>query len=94
MRSTIIICSLLTFAHSAYAAEQIRHFAIENMTCALCPITVKTAMAAVPGVSVVEVDFGRKEAEVRFNDAKTTPDDIARASTDAGYPASLIVQVP
>jgi mercuric ion binding protein len=51
-------------------------------------------MAAVPGVSAVEVDFGRKEAAVRYDDAQTTPDDIARASTNAGYPASLIAQAP
>lgn len=94
MRLTITICSLLAFAPSAYAADQNRRFAIENMTCALCPTTVKTAMAAVPGVSAVEVDFGRKEAAVRYDDAQTTPNDIARASTNAGYPASLIAQAP
>lgn len=94
MRLAITLSSFLALTLTAGAAEQNRRFAIENMTCALCPITVKTAMAAVPGVSVVEVDFGRKEAAVRYDDAVAAPDDIARASTNAGYPASLILQQP
>lgn len=94
MRLAITLASFLALTLTAGAAEQNRRFAIENMTCALCPITVKTAMVAVPGVSAVEVDFGRKEAAVRYDDAVTAPDDIARASTNAGYPASLILQQP
>lgn len=94
MRLAITLAFFLALTLTAGAAEQNRRFAIENMTCALCPITVKTAMAAVPGVSVVEVDFGRKEAAVRYDDAVAAPDDIARASTNAGYPASLILQQP
>lgn len=92
MRLAITLASFLALTLTASAAEQNRRFAIENMTCALCPITVKTAMAAVPGVSAVEVDFGRKEAAVRYDDAVTAPDDIAKASNNAGYPASLMSQ--
>ena len=94
MRLAITLASFLALTLTVGAAEQNRRFAIENMTCALCPITVKTAMAAVPGVSAVEVDFGRKEAAVRYDDTVTAPDDIAMASTNAGYPASLILQQP
>jgi len=63
-------------------------FRVEQMTCATCPITVKTAMAGVKGVASVEVDFESKTATVAFDPAIATPEQIAAASTNAGYPAS------
>lgn len=74
-------------AHAA-TAEQQQIFAIENMTCALCPVTVKKAMEAVSGVHSVVIDFAAKTAKVTFDPAVTTIEAIAAASTNAGYPAS------
>ncbi|MEQ8664871.1 MAG: heavy-metal-associated domain-containing protein [Rhodospirillales bacterium] len=71
------------------AADETTTFKIENMTCALCPVTVKTAMEGVTGVRSVAVDFDAKTATVVFDPSVTTPDAIAAASTDAGYPAAV-----
>lgn len=71
------------------AAAQTATFAIENMTCALCPVTVKKAMEGVAGVKSVAVDFDAKTATVIFDSSVTTPDAIAAASTNVGYPASV-----
>lgn len=60
---------------------------IENMFCVLCPITVKTAMERVAGVKTVSVSFEEKAATVVFDPAVTTPEEIAAASTNIGYPA-------
>lgn len=62
-------------------------FAIENMTCALCPITVRKAMEGVEGVRSVKVDFDAKIATAVFDPSTTSAEDIAAASTNAGYPA-------
>ncbi len=62
-------------------------FTVENMFCALCPVTVRKAMAGVEGVRSVEIDFEAKSALVTFDPATTTATAIAAASTDAGYPA-------
>lgn len=64
-------------------------FAIENMTCATCPITVKRAMSNVDGVSSVDVDFEAKLETVVFDPRQTTASAIAAASTNAGYPARI-----
>jgi periplasmic mercuric ion binding protein len=69
-------------------ATATRTFAIANMTCALCPITVRKAMARVEGVRIVEVDFAAKTATVVFDPSATSPAAIAAASTHAGYPAA------
>lgn len=63
-------------------------FVIENMTCALCPVTVKSAMERVDGVQSVEIDFDAKTATVIFDPTVATPEAIAAASTNAGYPAT------
>lgn len=81
-----LIMSVMT-APAVFATERTVTFAIDNMTCASCPYIVKTSMAAVPGVSKVTVSFAAKTATVIFDDAKATPDSIAAASMNAGYPA-------
>ncbi len=65
-------------------------FTIENMTCVTCPVSVRKAMMRVDGVKEVEVDFDSKIAAVTYDAARTNPVEIAAASTDVGYPASLI----
>jgi len=69
------------------ARGQTATFAIQNMTCATCPITVKKAIQAVPGVRSVSVDFGKKTAKVTFDPKRASLSAIAAASTNAGYPA-------
>ena len=80
------------FAQSAIplvAAVRSATFAVENMTCALCPATVKKAMEQVNGVQSVEIDFDAKTATVVFDPAATSVEAIAAASTNAGYPAAV-----
>jgi len=81
----LIVPMMMTSA--AFATERTLTFAVDNMTCASCPYIVKTAMAAVPGVTKVAVSFEAKTATVTFDDAKTSTDAIAAASMNAGYPA-------
>lgn len=69
------------------AAEQTVTFTVDNMTCALCPVTVKRAMESVDGVRAVEIDFAARTARVVFDTAATSADAIAQASANAGYPA-------
>ena len=71
-------------------AQKKTTFAIENMTCATCPITVRRAMESVPGVNSVEVDFAAKTARATYDPARATAAQIAAASTNAGYPARVV----
>lgn len=78
----------LASSGAVLAAERTVIFAVENMTCASCPFIVQQSMAAVKGVDRVRVSLEKKTATVTFDDAKTTPDAIAAASTKAGFPAN------
>ncbi|MFA6125346.1 MAG: heavy-metal-associated domain-containing protein [Sphingomonas sp.] len=86
---TAIIVAPTGAAIAAPASEQTKTFAIKNMTCPTCPITVKTAMSRVTGVKLVKIDFAAKTATVTYDAAIATPAKIAAASTDVGYPAQL-----
>lgn len=70
-------------------SEKTAIFAIEKMTCAACPITVRKAMEGVDGVSKVTVNFSKKTATVTYDPTTTTVENIGSASTYAGYPARL-----
>lgn len=71
----------------AVSREQTVTFAVENMTCGLCPVTVKKAMEDVAGVKSVAIDVQAKSATVVFDPSAASAVDIAAASTNAGYPA-------
>ena len=75
---------------AAATAQRQTTFAIENMTCATCPITVKKAMEGVPGVTAVSVDFASKTARATYDPSRTNAAAIAAASTNAGYPARAV----
>ena len=65
-------------------AQKQTTFAIENMTCATCPITVKKALSKVEGVSKVDVGFEKREAVVTFDDTKASVQKLTKATADAG----------
>jgi mercuric ion binding protein len=71
------------------SAAQTVVFAVENMTCELCPLTVKTAIERVPGVTSVMIAFDAKTATVTFDPATATIEAIAAAPTNVGYPTHV-----
>ena len=80
---------MLAAALPALAATKTVTLAIPSMTCPVCPITVKKALSAVPGVSKTDVIFAKKEAIVTYDDAKTNVAALTQATTDAGYPSTV-----
>jgi mercuric ion binding protein len=62
---------------------------VQNMTCAVCPITVKKALERVPGVTDAKVDFDKKTASVSFDPDKANLAALTKATGDARYPSSV-----
>ena len=62
---------------------------VKNMTCAVCPITVKKSLEKVPGVTSAVVDFDKKTASVTFDPNKASPATLAKATLDTGYPSAV-----
>ena len=61
---------------------------MQNMTCAMCKITIKKALQGVEGVQKVSVDGDTKIADVTFDPQKTSIEALIKATTNAGYPAT------
>lgn len=75
----------------AQAAEpQTATLSVQNMTCSVCPVTVRKALEKVPGVIKARVDLDSKTASVTFDPGKTTAEALTKATTDAGYPSSIV----
>lgn len=64
-------------------------FNIAKMTCAGCAGRSEKAMQTVPGVLSATVNLALETASVHYVPGQTTPAIIAKASTDAGYPATV-----
>lgn len=60
------------------------------MTYATGPITVKKALAKILSIMEVKVDLNSRSATVTFDDHEVTPDQLTEATTDAGYPATVL----
>ncbi|MBI4907274.1 MAG: mercury resistance system periplasmic binding protein MerP [Acidobacteria bacterium] len=75
-------------AAPALAETKTVRLSVPGMTCAACPITVKTALAKVQGVEKAEVSFEKKEAIVVYDDAKANVEKLKDAIKNAGYPAT------
>ena len=70
------------------ALDQIHTLSVSGMTCGGCAARVDKALRAVPGVTEVSVNLADDTAMVTYAGRALTIDTLAKAATDAGYPAT------
>lgn len=80
---------MLSLPLATAAAERTVRLSVPGMSCATCPVTMKKSLELVPGVSVRSVDLKSKTAVV-VTDGGVADTDLMRATTDAGYPSTVI----
>jgi mercuric ion binding protein len=90
MKKLIALAALAAMTSPLWAATQIVTLSVPDMNCAACPITVKKALTKVAGVSKIDVNLGRREARVTFDDAKANVEALTRATKDAGFPSTVV----
>lgn len=89
MKLRFILLVLITLLSTpTLAAVQTVTLSVPGMNCAACPLTVKTALGKVNGVTRVEVSYENKEAVVTFDDSVTSVDTLTQATGNAGYPST------
>jgi mercuric ion binding protein len=90
MKKLVSLIALMgALSTPAWAATKTVTLAVPGMTCAACPITVKTALAKVAGVERTDVSFEKRQAVVTYDDAKTTVAALTQATAGAGYPSTV-----
>ena len=89
MRKLLLaLLALLPLASLAGAPKTVT-LDVQNMTCDLCPVTIKKSLQKVSGVSAVVIDYEKKSAVVTFDPDKATTDALTQATTNAGFPSTL-----
>ncbi len=91
MRKLILILCLALLPLAALAGElKTITLAVDDMTCNMCPITVKKALRQVEGVKDVTAKYegdGIGWAKVTFDPAAVDVEDLTFATEQAGYPS-------
>lgn len=88
--ATTLCMAVFAFGTVAPAADQIVTLSVKNMTCASCPFIVKRSLTRVEGVKVVDVSLEENKAVVQYDDAKTNVEALTSATTNYGFPSSVI----
>ena len=76
-------------ASASEAQQREVTFSVPDMSCPMCPITVRKALAGVDGVVGAEASLDHKQARVVFDPAKTSIDALVAAVAEAGFTATL-----
>jgi periplasmic mercuric ion binding protein len=89
------VLAIMSVAVAAQAAEQKTKIAVGELTCSSCAYIASSAMKAIPSVKIDtftqdEVNWWEGTFVVTYDNASTTPDMIAEAVMDYGYPASVV----
>lgn len=80
-------------ALNAWAGPRTVALDLPTMNCAMCSITVKKALGRVDGVVRAEVSYEKKQALVTFEDGETDTAALIEATTNAGYPSTIVQPV-
>lgn len=67
---------------------------VEGMSCMVCATRVKKALSSLEGVSDAEVNLGDRQARVRFDPAKVSPERLASTVGGLGYRAGTPKEAP
>ena len=81
--------SLALVALPANAEPRTVELAVQKMFCATCPITVRLALRKTVGVIDATVTLDPPLATVIYDDAKTNPEQLTRATANAGFPSTI-----
>jgi mercuric ion binding protein len=90
MRKQLLIAALVALPVAALAAApKTVTLDVQNMTCPVCPITVRKSLEKVDGVGMVKVDSETKTATVTYDPDKAQPEALIKATTNAGFPSTV-----
>lgn len=84
-----LLTALAVMSGGALAASRTVTLDVQNMTCPVCPLTIKKTLKNVSGVQQVSVDYASRTATVEFDDALVTADTLTEATQNAGYPSTI-----
>lgn len=73
-----------------WAAVRTVTLSVPGMTCPTCPITIRTALDRVHGVEGVKSNVAKRTVTISYDDDRTAPSALMKATTNAGYPSTVV----
>lgn len=89
MKRLLAITAMVATLGASAAEPRTVTLEVQNMTCATCPLTVQQVLKRQAGVLEAKAEMKSASARVTFDAAKNSPEALARAVTEAGYPAKV-----
>lgn len=89
MKRLLAILATLAALGASAAEPRTVTLDVQNMTCATCPLTVQQVLKRQAGVAEAQAEMKTASARVTFDPSKNTPEALARAVTEAGYPSKV-----
>lgn len=83
------LIALLSAAPALAADPRTATLDVPGMFCSLCQVSVRKALERVPGVIEARADNNAKRAEVKYDPDKVSAEELAKALTNAGFPATV-----
>lgn len=71
------------------ATRQTRVLDVKNVTCGLCPVTVKKSLGKISGVTRARIDHEKKTASLTFDADRTDTMALIKATTDSRVPSEV-----
>lgn len=88
--AVLAILGMVIGTGTTAAKEQVITLAVENMTCSMCPVTIRKALEMKEGVSEAKVTLKPPRAMVTFDDEDIDIETLIETTTNAGFPSSVI----
>ncbi len=75
-----------------FSAAEIKRLTLDvpGMNCPACPFTVQKSLKNLDGVIQAEANLEQKKAVVLYDPTKVTPKQMIEATTNAGYPSTVM----
>jgi mercuric transport protein len=90
MRKEILgLTALLWVGLASAATPKTVVLDVKNVTCPACRLTIEKALDEVPGITAEHVDTEAATVKVTFDPARTSESAVAKAITNAGFPAKV-----
>lgn len=86
----LILLAALFYTQGVFSAQRTVTLELIGMYCAMCPLTIRTALDMSDGVESVKVSRDPDKAVVIYDDLETSPDELVKVVVDAGYDATIM----
>ena len=98
MKRLGIVMMTVMIATAANAVERQAWIEVSGLSCPSCPYIAASALSSVDSVNIVETDYDEAAQLavylLTYDDAVTTPETIAKATMEYGYPGRVLDAAP